>query len=122
MFWKKKEIKVDKVVFELRCDEQLTELLKTFRIFLADYLIGKESDLKKLRIELMRPLLEEQWKQTDAIQAEKINRALESKGEKIRKNWNQYKEDLLQLQKQGKDTKFVESKLEVLDKLMEGVE
>ena len=49
-------------------------------------------------------------------------KALKSKGEKIRKAWNQYKEDLLLLEKQNKDTSVVKAKLEVLDKLMEGIE
>jgi hypothetical protein len=85
-----------------------------------NYLTGKENDLKKLKIDLMRPLIEQNWDKTDAKEAEKINLALKSKGAKIYRAWNQYKEDLLLLEKQGKDTSLVKAKLEVLNKLVEG--
>ncbi len=118
MWWDKKvEIKP----IEIKLSGDLNEILSVFRIGLVSYLTGKEQDLKKLKIELMRPLIEAEWDKTNAKEAERINKALDSKGEKIRKAWNQYKEDLLLLEKQNKDTSVVKAKLEVLEKLMEGI-
>ena len=111
MFWNKK--------VELKLSGDLNELVSLLRIFLADYLLGKEPDLKKLRIELMRPMLETTWDKNHAQEAEKINKSLESKGEKIRRAWEQYKEDLLEAEKKGKDVSLIKAKLEVLDKLVE---
>lgn len=117
MWWKRK---AEPVVFNLPSD--FNELLKVVRIGLVAYLTGKEGDLRKLKLEILRPILEEQWKEKSAEEAEKINRALESKGEKIRKAWEGYKEDLLEAEKTGKPTETIKAKLEVLNKLMEGVE
>lgn len=110
-----------KIIYEIKLDSQINELLKTVRLFLVSYLTGKENDFKKLKLDIMQPLLTQQWNENAAKEAEKINKALGSKGEKIRKAWNQYKEDLLEAQRMKKDTKLIEAKLEVLDKLMEGV-
>ena len=68
----------------------------------------------------MRPMMEEGWNKTNAEQADKINQALESKGEKIRQAWEKYKDEKLALEREHKDTSLVNSKLEILDILMEG--
>ena len=70
----------------------------------------------------MRPMMEESWSKTNAETAEKINKALESKGEKVRQAWERYKEEKLALEREQKDTKLIEAKLEILNKLMEGTE
>jgi hypothetical protein len=106
--------------------DKLFELMSAFlrwnkEISLVSFLGGKEPDLKKLKTELMRPMIEEGWNKTNAEQADKINKALSSKGEKIRQAWEKYKDDKLTLEREGKDTKLVDSKLEILNKLMEGV-
>lgn len=111
MFWNKK--------VELKLSGDLNELVSLLRIFIADYLLSKEPDLKKLRIELMRPMLEANWDKNHAQEAEKINKSLNTKGEKIRRAWEQYKEDLLDAEKRGKDTSLIKAKLEVLTKLVE---
>lgn len=120
MFWKKTPIEIKPI--EIKLSGDLTELLALFRVFLTNYLIGKDADLRKLRTEIMRPLIEQQWDKRNAEEAEKINQALKSKGEKIHRAWNKYKEELLELRRQKKDTQLVEAKLEILDILMEGVE
>lgn len=116
MFWNKHvEIKP----LEIKLSGEINELLSLFRIGLVSYLTNQEVDLKRLKLELMRPLLEAEWKKTNAEEAEKINRALISKGEKIRKAWERYKDELLTLQREGKNTDLVKAKLEILDVLME---
>ena len=107
--------------------DKLFEILSAFlrwnkEISLVSYLGGKEPDLKKLKLELMRPMMEEGWNKTNAEQAEKINKALESKGEKVRQAWERYKDEKLSLEREHKDTKSVDDKLEVLNILMEGAE
>ena len=106
--------------------DKLFEILSAFlrwnkEISLVSFLGGKEPDLKKLKLELMRPMMEEGWSKTNAEQADKINKALLSKGEKVRQAWEKYKEEKLKLEREGKDTRLVDSKLEILDVLMEGV-
>lgn len=125
MWWKKtttefKPIEVKPI--EIKISGEVHEILAIVRIGLVNYLTNKEQDLKKLKLELMRPLIESSWDKTNAEEADKINKALTSKGEKIRKAWTQYKEDLLLSEKQHKDTSLIKAKLEVLEKLMEGVE
>ena|SRR3990167_9276243 len=130
MFWKKKinksalnnTIIPEKITIEIKLDTNVNELLAMVRLALADYLTGKENDLKKLKIELMRPFIQAQWDNKDADTADRINRALASKGNKIRQAFERYKEELLVLEKQKKDTTLVKAKLEILDKLIEGVE
>ena len=107
--------------------DKLFEILSAFlrwnkEISLVSYLGGKEPDLKKLKLELMRPMMEENWNKTNAEQVEKINEALESKGEKIRQAWEKYKDEKLALEREKKDTKFIDAKLEILNILMEGIE
>lgn len=122
MFWNKKNYMMpEKITIEVKFDNNFNEITSLFRVLLANYLTGKEPDLKKLKFELMRPMMEEGWAKTNAEQTDKINKALESKGEKIRIAWGQYKEDLLVAEREGKDTTLIKSKLEVLDKLMEGI-
>ena len=70
----------------------------------------------------MRPIMEEGWAKTNAQEVEKINKALESKGEKVRQAWEKYKDEKLALEREKKDTSLVNSKLEILNILMEGVE
>ena len=70
----------------------------------------------------MRPMMEEGWNKTNAEEADRINKALESKGEKVRQAWEKYKDEKLVLEREHKDTKSVNDKLEILDILMEGVE
>ncbi len=69
--------------------DKLFEMFAAFlrwnkEISLVSYLGGKEPDLKKLKLELMRPMMEEGWNKTNAEEAERINKALESKGERVR--------------------------------------
>lgn len=123
------EIKLDKKLIEQHQEysNKLFEILASFlrwnkEISLVSYLGGKEPDLKKLKLELMRPMMEEGWNKTNAEQADKINKALESKGEKIRQAWEKYRDEKLALEREHKDTSSVNSKLEILNILMEGVE
>ena len=120
------ELDLEKKIIDMHqsYNKQLFEILESFlrwnkEISLVSYLGGKEPDLKKLKIELMRPMMEENWNKNHAEEAEKINKALESKGEKIRKARDQYQEDFLVAQREGKDTQVIEAKLEVLNKLVE---
>lgn len=120
------ELKLEKKLLDMHQNyqEKLFTILESFlrwnkEISLVSYLGGKEPDLKKLKLELMRPMMEENWNKNHAEEADKINKALESKGEKIRKAREQYQEDLLTAQREGKETQFIEAKLEVLNKLVE---
>lgn len=122
------EITLEKKLLDMHqsYNEKLFTILESFlrwnkEISLVSYLGGKEPDLKKLKFELMRPMMEESWAKTNAEQSDKINKALNSKGEKIRIAWGQYKEDLLVAEREGRDTLLIKSKLEVLEKLMEGI-
>ncbi len=115
--WFNKKVEVKPI--EIKLTGELDEILKFFRIFLVNYLIGKENDLKKLKIELMRPVIEDNFLEGNAKQAERINQALASKGDKVRKAWEKYKDEKLTLQRENKDTKLVDAKLEILDILME---
>lgn len=76
----------------------------------------------RLKREILFPLLEIRWTKNYMEEAERINRALESKGEKIRKAREQYKNELLTLERGKKDTSLIKAKLEILDILMEGIE
>ena len=82
----------------------------------------KKTNDVRLKWKILFALLEIRWTKNYSQEAERINRALESKGEKIRKTWEEYKNDLLTLQREKKNTNFVEAKLEVLDKLIDGIE
>lgn len=120
------EIKVNKRLndFYKEFTDRYFETMSAFlrwnkEISLVSFLGGREPNLDKLKKELMRPMTEENWGKTNAVEADKINTALSSKGEKVRKAWNRYKDTLLQLERQGKDTQLVKAKLEVLDLLME---
>ncbi len=123
------EVKLDKKLIEQHQEysDKLFEILASFlrwnkEMSLVSYLGGKEPDLKKLKLELMRPQMEENWAKTNAEQADKINKALESKGEKVRQAWKKYKDEKLALEREHKDTSSVNSKLEILNILMEGIE
>lgn len=123
------EVKLDKKLIEQHREysDKLFEILASFlrwnkEISLVSYLGGKEPDLRKLKLELMRPQMEENWGKTNAVEADKINKALESKGEKVRQAWLKYKDDKMSLERAKQDTKLVDAKLEVLDILMEGAE
>jgi len=83
---------------------------------------GKDIDLTKLKQELTRPMVEEGWAQKRAREAEKINKALDSKGDKVRKAWERYREEKLRLEREEKSTELVDSKLDILNILMEGVD
>lgn len=127
--FEKLKVEVDKKLIKNHQEysDKLFEILASFlrwnkEISLVSYLGGKEPDLKKLKLELMRPQIEEGWAKTNAEQAEKINKALESKGEKIRNAWEKYKDEKLTLEREQKDTSLVDAKLEILDILMEGIE
>lgn len=88
---------------------------------LIDNLIEQTKSLRdiKLKWKIISALLEIYWTKNYAQEAERINKALASKGEKVRKAWEEYKGDLLILQREHKDTQFIEAKLEVLNKLLE---
>ena len=93
------EVKLDKKLIEQHREysDKLFEILASFlrwnkEISLVSYLGGKEPDLKKLKLELMRPQMEENWAKTNSAEAERINKALESKGEKVRQAWLKYKD------------------------------
>lgn len=103
-------------------DKVLLGFLDSVKALLTIHLIGNESDIRKARMEFIRPLLEKEWNKTDAKEDERIQKALESKADKIRKSWEGYKEDLLIAEKQNKPTELIKAKLEVLDKLMEGID
>ena len=107
--------------------DKLFEILASFlrwnkEISLVSYLGGKEPDLKKLKLELMRPQMEENWAKANAEEADRINKALESKGEKVRRAWEKYKDEKLALGREKRDTSMVDAKLEILNILTEGVE
>jgi hypothetical protein len=123
---------------EIRTEKKLNEFYKEFsekqftvleaflrwnkEISLVSFLGGKEPDLNKLKKELERPMVEYGWSKTQAEEADKINKALQSKGEKIRRARDTYREDLLKAEREGKNTELLKAKLEILDKLMDGVE
>lgn len=122
------EIKLDKklIAQHQEYSDKLFEILASFlrwnkEISLVSYLGGKEPDLKKLKLELMRPMMEENWAKTNSSEAEKINKALESKGERVRQAWAKYKDEKMALERAKQDTKLVDAKLEVLEILMEGM-
>ena len=123
MWFKKEKPVVNNISVDFKVNDKLiSEFISVCRILLTQYLTTNESDFKKLKIDIMRPILEQQWLDGNAQEADRINKALNSKGEKIRKAWLQYKDDLLALQREHKDTAVIEAKLEVLSKLMEGIE
>ena len=113
MFWNKKPEPNKELALGL---EELTSLFK------RGYLIFPVAELPFIKNELLRPYIEQQRLNDNSVEAERINIALKSKGEKIRRAREQYKEDFLKLEREGKDTDLVKAKLEILDKLMEGVE
>lgn len=123
------EIKLDKKLIEQHQEysDKLFEILSSFlrwnkEISLVSYLGGKEPDLKKLKQELERPMIEAEWAKTNSLEAEKINQALSSKGEKIRQAREKYKDEKLALEREHKDASLVNAKLEILNILMEGAE
>jgi hypothetical protein len=107
MFWKKQ-----------KDEDTLGEIARLFR---SGYIIMPVADIPILKRALIKPYLELEWAKQHAKDADKINRALESKGEEIRQARDQYREDLLAAQREGKDTKLIEAKLDILNRLVEDV-
>lgn len=103
-------------------DKVLLEFLDSVKALLVMHLIGNESDIRKARMEFIKPLLEKQWDATNAKEDERIQKALNSKADKIRKAREIYKDDLLIAEKQGKPTELIKAKLEILEKLVEGID
>ena len=129
------ELESQYIVLENKLDKKLNDFYKEFtdryfetlstflrwnkEITLVDHLSkGGDINLSRLKKELERPMVEEEWAKKHAQETTKINQALSSQGEKIRKAWERYKDEKLSLERQGKDTKFVDAKLEVLNVLM----
>ena len=117
------EINLDKKIIAFTT-EFTDRYFDTFGSFLKliSNLSMKEPDFSRLKKMMMEPIVKEDWDKKHAEEAERINRALESKGERIRQARERYKEDKIRLEREEKDTKFVDAKLEVLDKLVEGIE
>jgi len=102
---------------------KLFEILSSFlrwnkEISLVSFLGGKEPNLDKLKRELLRPMNESNWAKTNADEAERINKALESNGEKVRKKRQDIKEKLLAEERQGKDTTITKQHLDFLNSII----
>jgi len=132
------EIEQKQVDFENKIDKKLIDFYKEFTdkyfeniaafinwnkdIALVAHLGRQEPTIDKLKQSLMRPFVEEGWKENNAKKSIAINKAIESKGEKIRRAWENYKQEKLKLEREHKTTAYVDAKLEILNILMEGVE
>ena len=124
--------------FENKIDKKLIDFYKEFTdkyfenisafinwnkdLALVAHMDRQDPSINKLKQSLMRPFVENGWKETNAKKAIAINKAIESNGESIRKSWEKYKAEKLKLEREQKSTAFVDAKLEVLNILMEGVE
>ena len=112
-------------MFGIKRLERKLDLIKEIIVI---SIAGKDkSNLNKVLLELQRPRMEKELAANNAKEADKINRALTSKGEKVRKAWKRYKEDKLALERKGDKVDktqlaLINAKLEILDVLMEGVE
>lgn len=124
--------------FENKIDKKLIDFYKEFTdkyfeniaafinwnkdIALVAHMDRKDPAIDKLKQSLIRPFVEDGWKETNAKKSQAINNALNSKGEKVRQAWERYKQEKLKLEREQKNTAFIDAKLEVLNILMEGVE
>ena len=84
---------------------------------------GKDLDLTKLKTHMEKPIHEAGFMKQNAHDAMRINEALASKGEKVRKAWESYRDEKLALERQGDKVDkvrlaIVNAKLEVLNKLV----
>jgi len=132
------ELEQKQIYFENKIDKKLIDFYKEFTdkyfeniaafinwnkdIALVAHLDKKDLNIDKLKQSLMKPFVEEQWKETNAKKAIAINNALSSKGEKVRLAWEKYRDEKLKLEREQKPTTYVDAKLEVLNVLMDGVE
>ena len=74
----------------------------------------QDTDLAKLRSALMKPILEERWKQKEQQQAKNIDEQIKTKGAELLQKKKSLEEQYLKLNREGKDTKFIEGQLDVL--------
>ena len=91
---------------------------------LIDKLIEQTKKTKDIQLKwkILISLLEIRWTKNYIQEAERINKALDSKGEQIRQARERYKDDKLALEREKKDTSLINAKLEILNILMEGIE
>ena len=115
MFFKK-DIAIKKLELKIRELESENTILTHINFALG----GGKINIGKLRRELFKFSIENVWDKKHAEEADKINKALESKGEKIRQAWEKYKDEKLALEREKKDTHLIDAKLEILNILMEG--
>ena len=132
------ELEQKQIDFENKIDKKLIDFYKEFTdkyfenisafinwnkdLALVAHMDRQDPSINKLKQSLMKPFVEDGWKETNAKKAIAINTAIASNGEAIRKSWEKYKAEKLKLEREQKSTAFVDAKLEVLNILMDGVE
>lgn len=95
----------------------------TKETMLIDTLIKQtsEKDLINLKRAIMQPILEERIKESEKIQGQKIEENIKTKGLEILTEKKRLEEEYLKLNREGKDTKIIEGKLEMMKLIMETV-
>ena len=76
-----------------------------------------DTELGKIKLELMKPYLDEKYMINRAEQAEKINQTLQSTGELIRKRKQELYDEYIKLQREGKNFNDSKVKYEILQEL-----
>lgn len=88
-------------------------------ISLVSLLQGKTGDIElgKVKQELMKPYLDEKYKEDRANQTEKINQLLQTKGEEIRKLKDEKYNEYIKLQREGREFNTIKAQYDILQLL-----
>jgi hypothetical protein len=86
------------------------------------YLSGKLNidDINKLRKTIQQPFLEQKWLEQKAIDAEKIDNIMKSNAGQLRQIYDSLKQEKLKLEREGRDIKYINGQLNILEKMIGG--
>lgn len=89
-------------------------------ISLIDILIKQtdSKDLVNLKRSIMQPILEERIKEDNKKKGQEIEKEIQTKGELLLLEKKTLHEQYLKLQREGKDTKYIEGQLNILNKMI----
>ena len=117
---------MDKKLIEFQKDKMdkfLNHLESIFKdITLIDKLVrdgDNGKDFKRIRAELLQPILEERYKIEEKIKGNDIDFSIKTKGDKIREKRKQLYEQSMSMKKNNKDTKEIDAEIKGLDFILE---
>ena len=88
--------------------------------FLDKYMQGDNKTLEGLEKTITQSFLKQKWSRAEKEKADKVDNTIKTKGENIVQKRKEFHELKLKLEREEKDTKEIDAKIQVLDFILEG--